>query len=338
MPGAADSVLLRGDEFSFGCESQRVSVMGQMKFARVAFCCVGFTFLTLQPWALGAQERRNDEKIQIGNGAILRRLFGDGEPKPAKEKARTTPQDALTATRERITSDAEKLKEKLGIKDSPNRPDGDAVSKPVGNRNANRANSNVKPNSAFAPQAANRSPAATPNRNKTNATPTAGTTRPKAVASADKLPRVPITKPSTSANPPIQVPRLELSDDVPEPKNQPRVPAEPTYASPPRPLPSSIEETEERRPPQPATFGAFGIIVDSDETSGLLIKSVKPKSLAAHIGLRSGDLIKNVAGLDVSVVEEIDSLVEVLEPEDEFEITFVRDRKSQTQAFSIPAK
>jgi S1-C subfamily serine protease len=125
---------------------------------------------------------------------------------------------------------------------------------------------------------------------------------------------------------------------VPEPKNQPRVPAEPTYASPPRPLPSSIEETEERRPPQPATFGAFGIIVDSDETSGLLITSVKPKSLAAHIGLRSGDLIKNVAGLDVSVVEEIDSLVEVLEPEDEFEITFVRDRKSQTQAFSIPAK
>lgn len=308
--------------------------------------------LVLSETQLHAAPQRNEEKQKFGNGALLRRMFGAGEAakdsaKQSLEKARTAQKEALEATRRRISSDAEKLKETLGLKQPAENLE-ETEKKAAANRIAGQTSPALEPRNQFAPQAPQRRSIADDSRERTPAKAISGAT-PRANASNSFQPKpnaLPGAGPNQVKNQPrdIQVPELSITDETPAPRNQPRVPTQPTFAAAPPTIPTAnqgtdapIVETEETKP-QPKTFGAFGVIVSDDATAGLSIKSVKPKSVAASIGLRSGDTIKNVAGLDVTVVEEIDSLVEVLEPEDEFEITFIRDGKSQTQTFSIPKK
>lgn len=69
---------------------------------------------------------------------------------------------------------------------------------------------------------------------------------------------------------------------------------------------------------------------------GLRILSVKTRSVAEKIGLRAGDVLVSVAGLEIEHVQEIDSLVEVLEAGDAFEIEFLRQGKPERQEFIVP--
>lgn len=325
--------------------------MARMNHVWSTGLALGFLSLLL-PGQLQAapQNKKADDKLKIGNGAILRRMFGDAESaKKSVEKAKTAQKEALESTRQRINNETERLKEKLGFKQpSTDSEEGDVgVDQSSASRDPNRTNPTNEPRRQFSPQLPNnRLSISDQRRNQTPATAASGIVPPTSPSSARSKPgAVKPGSPPSALPTPMEVPRLLISDETPSPRNQPRVPNQPTFAAPlaptpfqtpgiPGPMPA--EEVSDPQP-QPATFGAFGIIVDAKAT-GLLIKAVKPKSVAAHIGLRPGDTIKNVAGLDVSVVEEIDSLVEVLEPEDEFEITFLRDGKPQTDSFSIPKK
>jgi hypothetical protein len=154
----------------------------------------------------------------------------------------------------------------------------------------------------------------------------------------------------------------------PGPRNQPRVPSRPSSAtvgsgalgstsigtigdsnlelvSPTRGAVSnsarrSVSESleiEEVAPP-PAGYGAFGIMAEepSPTRPGLRILSVKTRSVAEKIGLTAGDVLVSVAGLEIEHVQEIDSLVEVLEAGDAFEIEFLRQGKPQRQEFIVP--
>lgn len=315
--------------------------MGRVNLAWATCLVLGCCCLTFQAQTHAAQQKKNDDKLKIGNGALLRRMFGNSDTaKPSAEKSRPTQKDAFEATRKRIANDTERLKEKLGFK-QPSESDEDRATE----QKAAGSSSVADPRGQFAPQMPNRRSISDQMRNQTPATPTAGNIRPPSTEPArlylgsQTTARQPSSMPS-----PNSVPRLAISDDRLSdnrlsdsnvaPRNQPRVPAQPTFATP-RAEASLPTFDVEGPTPTPVTFGAFGIIVDAKAT-GLLIKAVKPKSVAAHIGLRPGDTIKNVAGLEVSIVEEIDSLVEVLEPEDEFEITYLRDGKPKTDSFSIP--
>jgi hypothetical protein len=311
--------------------------MGRTNNSWSTILTLGFVALLLPGQLFAAQQKSNDDKLKIGNGAILRRLFGDAESNKQKmEKARTAQKETFDATRQRLASETERLKEKLGFKQPAEKEEPRDEEPTIAERNPVRNSSTVEPRSQFAPQAPNRLSISDQARNRTPATPAAAIVRPPAQplnTQGRAAPNRPATNPP-SAN---QVPRLVISDDAPAPRNQPRVPSQPTFVSPPAGTTATNSSTLEVEDPKPtpATFGAFGIIVDA-KASGLLIKAIKPKSVAATIGLRPGDQITNVAGLDVTAVEEIDSLVEVLEPEDEFEITFYRDGKTQTETFSIP--
>ena len=311
--------------------------MGQMNLAWSTCLALSFISLLPQSYLQAAQQKRSEDSPKFGNGALLRRMFGDSETaKQNAENARTKQKEAFEATRQRIASDTERLKEKLGFKPAE---DGDKA--PAADPKTSRSNTATEPRAQFAPQPPNRLSITDQSRNLTPATPTAGNARPQTPmsrtnsASGTGL-RPPGGLPTPNVLSPSPVPRLAISDDPPGPRNQPRVPSQPTFAAPPTTPPLPSYDVEDPKP-TPVTFGAFGIIVDT-KASGLLIKAVKPKSVAAHIGLRQGDTIKNVAGLDVTGVEEIDSLVEVLEPEDEFEITYIRDGKPTTESFSVPAK
>lgn len=323
--------------------------MRRTRIFRSVLFVVGFVLLLSQT-QLHAAQQRNDEKQKFGNGALLRRMFGSGEAakdsaKQSLEKARTAQKEALEATRRRISSDAEKLKETLGFK-QPAENREEAEKKAAVNRNSGPASPALEPRNQFAPQAPQRRSIADDSRERTPATAisraTPRTNGPNQ-AKPNALPGgAPNRLETQSRN--LQVPEFSIGDNAPAPRNQPRVPTQPTFAATPpatadlkHRADASILEMEENKP-QSKTFGAFGVIVADDATAGLRIQSVKQKSVAASIGLRQGDTIKSIAGLDVTAVEEIDSLVEVLEPEDEFEIVFIRDGKSQTETFSIPKK
>ncbi len=323
--------------------------MGRVNLAWATCLVLGCCCLTFQSQTHAAQQKKNDDQLKIGNGALLRRIFGNSDTaKPNAEKSRPTQKDAFEATRKRIANDTERLKEKLGFK-QPSESDEDRATA----QNAAGSSSVADPRAQFAPQMPNRRSISDQLRNPTPATPTAGNIRPPSTTEPARLysGSPPSARQPSGMPSPNSVPRLAISDDRLSdnrlsdnrlsdnnvaPRNQPRVPTQPTYATP-RAEASLPTFDVEGPTPTPVTFGAFGIIVDAKAT-GLLIKAVKPKSVAAHIGLRPGDTIKNVAGLEVSVVEEIDSLVEVLEPEDEFEITYIRDGKPKTDSFSIPKR
>jgi hypothetical protein len=303
-------------------------------------------------------QQRKDDSPRFGNGAFLRRIFGEPEPpKKSAAKGKTPERLSLEASRQRFKEDTDKLKEKLGF--GPTREPGSGLAQgQISDREASL------PRSQFAPQSPTRQSISdygdalsgqTPPLHFGN--PALSGSPPTRSASAPGLAAAPASGSPRLTPPPTWRPeapeRSENSVMDLGPRNQPKVPAQPTLAVRPSstPLPSATKvanpdsaviagsTTDATEDGPPTTFGAFGIIVDSKASGpGLAIKAVRPKSIAATIGLKPGDVLQNVAGLDIGVVQEIDSLVEVLEPEDEFEITFVRQGKPQTQTFSVPQK
>jgi len=310
---------------------------------------------------LQAAPQRKDEAPKFGNGAMLRRIFGDGEKtKQAVEKAKTAQRDSLEATRQRFKRDSDTLKEKLGFQSKPDEAPSATAASQAGRIADEPPHRFSLP---FAPQQPDRlsisdrqdpratAPILPASVLRSNNNPNALSTRANSNVAGDMDGQnsavgsgVGMTGPRQPAAP-RPIPAASSAFE-PAPRNQPRVPSQPTFASPQTLLPtesignragSILERGLELPTNAPPSFGAFGIIVETSETvPGLVIKSIKPKSVAAHAGLQPGDVIKNVAGLDVKFVEEVDSLVEVLEPEDEFEITFLRKGKSQTKTFSLP--
>jgi hypothetical protein len=304
---------------------------------------------TLSVSELAAQQKKDDPP-RFGNGVLLRRIFGESEsPKATAPKPKPAERMSLEASRQRLKEDTDKLKDKLGL--GSNRDPGNAVAQ----GRISDQGANVTPRTQFAPQASARqtlsdygdvASATAPQLHFGNPQP-AGSQATRAMAAS----AVPVTPPKMTPPPtwrPDVPGRPENSVMEVGPRNQPRVPAQPTRAVVPPSgqqasaisgQPERADATPDAESATPTTFGAFGIIVDPKAAGpGLTIRAVRPKSIAATIGLKSGDILKNVAGLDIGVVQEIDSLVEVLEPDDEFEITFIRQGKPQTQTFSVPQK
>ena len=327
-----------------------------------------------------AAPQQGKEPPRIGNGALLKRMFGGSEDqtrgpgaersgrnapqKPtdlAAEKAKSPWDQARNATREsweagrqRFQADSDKLKERLGLKsaeESPAEPTGigreaanlgreaanlgrEAANPGRGpgvvwspDRQEGAANRPVEPRSNFAPQGGSRSSISDQGERSTVARPVSDLRQVPGRGNADAGVRSPLVGGSVGDN-----------NRVPGPINQPRVPAERTYA-PAANLPRSVVVAAEDLPIE-LKFGAFGAtaVPAARSGSGLVVKSVRPQSIAAQLGLLPGDIITNVAGIAVDFIEEIDSLVEVLEAEDEFDLTFQRAGKPQSKSFRMPAR
>lgn len=273
--------------------------------------------------------------------------------KASWDQARNATREGWEAGRQRLKADSDKLRERLGIKSGEEEAElaaNDDLELPNSGReaaNAGRepavawrpdrsdeaANQSTEPRSKFAPQGGARSSISDQTergvvaRSASDRRPVPGRNSGDAVA-----------RPSPLGGSLGDSGRLGGSDRMPGPVNQPRVPAAPTFApasSSSRSVVGAVDAS-----PVEAKFGAFGALAApaTSAGSGLLIKAVRPKSIAAQLGLLPGDLITNVAGLSVDFIEEIDSLVEVLEAEDEFDLTFQRGGKSQSKSFRMPPR
>lgn len=288
----------------------------------------------------------------------------------AAEKAKATWEQARNATREgweagrqRLKSDSDKLRERLGFKsedeaDEAGQMGRDAAaigreaigeSRSVGRGSAvawsperkdDRATRPVDPRTGFAPQGGTRSSIGDQSAGGATTRPISELRQVPSRGGASNPNRGAASSMTSDFGTRLTPPGGSLSDGplVPGPVNQPRVPATPTY-SPASNLSRSVV-TEADATSVPAKFGPFGAIAmpATPADSGLVIKSVQPKSVAAEIGLAPGDVITNVAGIAVEFMEEIDSLVEVLEAEDEFDVTFVRGGKPQSKTYRMPAR
>ncbi|MDP1562391.1 MAG: hypothetical protein Q8M16_13520, partial [Pirellulaceae bacterium] len=211
--------------------------MARMNHVWSTCLAFGFLSLLLQGQLHAApQNKKNDDKLTIGNGAILRRMFGDAESaKKSVDKARTAQKEALESTRQRINNETERLKEKLGFKQpSTESEEGDAgIDQSTANRQPNRTNSANEPRSQFSPQLPNRLSISDQRRNQTPATPTAGIVPPPSSTSArSKSIALKPGSPPSALPTPTDVSRLLITDETPSPRNQPRVPIQPTFAAP----------------------------------------------------------------------------------------------------------
>ncbi len=327
-------------------------------------------------WSALAQAapQKGKEPPRFGNGAFLKRIFGgsndqaqaqaaDRSKRPAQQnsvettadKAKASWDQARNATREgweagrqRLKADSDKLRERLGFKSGEEEAESAANdAREVLNRGREAANVGREPAVAWRPdrseEAANR-----PAEPRSKFAPQAGSRSSisdqaeRGVVARSASDRRPITDRSGSgevvARPGPIGGSLGDNDRMPGPVNQPRVPAAPTYA-PAANLSRSVVVAADALPVE-AKFGAFGALAApaTPAGSGLLLKAVRPKSVAAQLGLLPGDVITNVAGISVDFIEEIDSLVEVLEAEDEFDLTFQRGGKSQSKSFRMPPR
>lgn len=334
--------------------------------------------------------QQGKEPPRFGNGAFLKRMFGNSEepargrtadqprrppqPSPAEaaaEKAKSSWEQARNATREgweasrqRLKSDSDKLRERLGFKSAEEAAEAGKVGREAsvaGRESIGDAQSSGRgPAVAWSPERSDEGPSRVPDP-RSGFAPQGGTRssigdqalRDPAPRPSGDLRQVPGREAAAGANrgtapvvaggdsgPRALPPGGRLSDGpvVPGPVNQPRVPATPTFAPASNLSRSVVAESDTAS--APAKFGAFGVLATpaTPSGSGLVINSVRPKSVAAEIGLAPGDVITNVAGISVDFAEEIDSLVEVLEAEDEFDLTFVRGGKSQSKTYRMPAR
>jgi len=326
-------------------------------------------------WSILAQAapQQGKEPPRFGNGAFLKRIFGGPNDQPrgaadrskrpnqqnsaetTADKAKASWDQARNATREgweagrqRLKADSDKLRERLGFKSGEEEAESASNDGPeVPNSGREAANTGREPAVAWRPDridpAANR-----PTEPRSTFVPQ-GAARSSI---SDQAERAIVGRPASDRRP---VPGRTVSGDVvaspmpvggslgdndrmPGPMNQPRIPAAPAYA-PAANLSRSVVVNSDALPVE-AKFGAFGAIAAPAATSGsgLVLKAVRPKSVAAQLGLLPGDVITNVAGISVDFIEEIDSLVEVLEAEDEFDLTFQRGGKSQSKSFRMPPR
>lgn len=81
----------------------------------------------------------------------------------------------------------------------------------------------------------------------------------------------------------------------------------------------------------------FGINVQVDfAKSALKILAVSPRSHAKKYGLRQGDLIVEVAGAKPTHIEDVDSLLRILGPDEQFELDLIRNGKRVTKLINGP--
>lgn len=327
-------------------------------------------------WSILAQAapQQGKEPPRFGNGAFLKRIFGgsndqaqaqaanrskrpaqQNSSETAADKAKASWDQARNATREgweagrqRLKADSDKLRERLGFKSGEDEAESAAnEGRELANGGREAANVGREPAVAWRPdrieEAANR-----PAEPRSKFAPQGGTRSSisdqsdRGVVARSASDRRPT--PSRSGGGDMVVAgspvggSLGDNDRMPGPMNQPRIPAAPAYAAAAN-LSRSVVVNSDALPVE-TKFGAFGAIAAPAATSGsgLVIKAVRPKSVAAQLGLLPGDVITNVAGIAVDFVEEIDSLVEVLEADDEFDLTFERGGKSQSKSFRMPPR
>lgn len=253
------------------------------------------------------------QKFKLGNGALLRKVFGKEDPKSDDSKEKKQPEKAepkkslwpspgdsktkserpsFDETRRKLEEDARRLQEDLRKK----------FKSPFQN-NPQTPSRESKPSlSAYAPTT---DPAV--NRNGLRSVMDQSQSKP-------------------TVNPYIASGRMPRNAG---PQNQPRVPApnrQPTIARSPA--------TNDGQIPAAAAGPGFGIIGRPTAGGGIQVTDVRPDSMADSIGVRRGDVLTSVAGLELSAVEEIDAITNVLQKEDQFEVFFNRNGKQISKMMS----
>lgn len=258
--------------------------------------------LTLPGDAFGFQ------KLKIGNGALLRKMFGGRDDDPSPKKAEKPPakaaekkaesklpfgssmsRSAFEETRRKLEEDARRMQDDL----------------------RNRFKSPFSTNRETSPQV------------PTPASPQAM----KSVMSGQAAQR-------NTAQPLV---RSGITPRDAGPQNQPRVTAESRRPRTPTTPPQLTfdQPAPAQQPPGGLPTGpGFGVIGTTAAGGGIQVRQVKPGSAAESIGIRPGDLLENVAGLDLSAVEEIDAITNVMQDGDQFEVAFRRNGQRQSRMLS----
>lgn len=258
--------------------------------------------LTLPGDAFGFQ------KLKIGNGALLRKMFGGRDDEATPKKAEKPPakatdkkgesklpfgssmsRSAFEETRRKLEEDARRMQEDL----------------------RNRFKSPFSTNRETSPQ-------------------------PPSPTSSQSMRSVLSAQP-TNRNVPQPLVRSGITPRDAGPENQPRVTAEsrrPRTPSTPSQLPVPPLTTAQQAPRGLPAGPGFGVIGISATGGGIQVRQIKPGSAAESIGIQPGDILENVAGLDLSAVEEIDAITNVMQEGDQFEVAFRRNGKPQSRTLS----
>lgn len=270
------------------------------------------------------------QKLKIGNGALLKKMFGgrddrddkpkDREPEREREPEKKAPWYDFEAARKNRSEPRQPLA-------APGRESFEQTRKRLED-DARRMQDELRQKLAAPFQR----PPASAQRNAADAltgrpTPVDPPTGPRSMASVLD---------GTNRKPEPLV-RSGMQRSV-GPQNQPRISAQtrrPTEQ--PDPIPTQGTTLDSVGGGDPG----FGVAGKSLGKRGIQVTQVQPGSAAESIGIRPGDVLENVAGLELSSVEEIDAITNVLQPEDQFEVAFRRDGKPETRMLSgnqIPEK
>lgn len=279
------------------------------------------------------------QKLKIGNGALLRKMFGgrddeDSDREKTPEKAKPTPaeqpekrpwydfenkqqerrpetpalgRETFDDVRRKLEEDTRRLQEDLRNKfKSPF-----AQNQPEPNNAA--ANGRLQPTSPR------------PLSSPPNASAVRSVMDPRARNGI-----------APDSNQPLLRPGTDYSASL-GPQNQPRVTAESRRAT--TPVPRSAQPLPGPQDNPSSLLGSgegpgFGVTGQALSAGGIKVISVQPDSVAAMIGIRPNDVLENVAGLEISETQEIDAITNVLQGDDQFEIGFRRAGRPQTKMIS----
>lgn len=259
------------------------------------------------------QAHARQDRGKFGSGALLKKLFGndrsDSEDKAKAEKAAALAKEIaekeknlaqrsrekLEATRLQMQRDAERVQQKLKQTFGGSIGDAPRTSDDSTDPEQNKTISNV-PIIKAGPGMSS-----VLESNK----------RPYPVRNASS-PKVPNNMGQVTPSP------LSVG-----PRNQPRVRPEATAT------PAGTSEVD----PNSRTFG---ILADQQHNGkGIRVQQVAANSLAQSIGIKPGDVLQSIAGLDLSEVSEIDGITKVLQDDDQFEIYFTRNGKTVSKVMSL---
>ncbi len=105
----------------------------------------------------------------------------------------------------------------------------------------------------------------------------------------------------------------------------------PEFAAPRLPEYRQPETTNAGRPQQvPAGFG----IVLVEQKDRLVVAEITPDSNAAQAGLRRGDVITQIGGVDISTLDEFDEITRLMQNGDQIEFEFARNGKTSKVSVS----
>lgn len=254
------------------------------------------------------------ERPKLGNGALLKRIFGgerNDSPSPASSRNQKPEADSpdntpaarakakLDEARKQFQADAARMQQQL--------------QKRIAGESPNDAASPASPASAAAPAA-----------------PVADTLGDQNDFQSVLESRAALNV--ANASPPIRSINDRSFSSPAElgPQNQPRPGQNKTN------LPAAALDPSNTAARTGALSQGFGVEHSPGfKGQGVQVRRVAPGSIADSLGVQQGDVIKSVAGVELSTIEEIDSLTKILQPEDQFEVFFERNGKTVSKMMSL---